>query len=108
MTTTGKRAMKRRRVRETQLRLIRELRQAAARRGAWLTLGEIARLTDVGEASISAQLRHLRKESHGGHRVEKRVRQTRRTPGAQFFDETQVCAGEGKWEYRVVAKANNC
>ena len=42
---------------------------------AWLTLRELARLTKFGEASISAQLRHLRKPWHGAYVVEKRRRE---------------------------------
>ena len=42
---------------------------------AWLTLKELARLTKFGEASISAQLRHLRKPWNGGYVVEKRRRE---------------------------------
>src|SRR2546430_10562575 len=57
---------------ETQLAAIRELMQRAFARGVWLTLCEIAEATEFAEASISAQLRHLRKPHHGGHRVEKR------------------------------------
>lgn len=37
--------------------------------GQWRTLPEIARLTGDPEASISAQLRHLRKDRFGGHTV---------------------------------------
>ena len=44
------------------------------RRGAWMTLGEIARVTGDPESSISAQLRHLRKEKFGSHQVDKRRR----------------------------------
>ncbi len=40
----------------------------------WLTLNELARLTGYGEASVSAQLRHLRKPEYGGFAVEKRCR----------------------------------
>ena len=52
----------------------------------WMTLREIADLTNYGEASISAQLRHLRKPHFGGYIVVKRRR------GA--------VAG-GAWEYRI-------
>ena len=52
--------------------------------GRWLTLAEIHQITGDPEASISAQLRHLRKHRFGGHDVEKR----RRNDGAQ-------------WEYRL-------
>lgn len=41
---------------------------------SWATLDEIARSTGDPHASISAQLRHLRKERFGSHIVEKRSR----------------------------------
>jgi hypothetical protein len=40
----------------------------------WLTLEELAKLTHYPQASISAQLRHLRKPEYGGFVVEKRPR----------------------------------
>lgn len=76
----------------TQLGKIRELMLAAATRGEWLTLAEIAGPTEYGEASISAQLRHLRKPSHGGYCVEKRRRAGR---------ETESGRDTGLWEYQV-------
>ena len=48
--------------------------------GRWLTLSEVRRNIEDNfgkhdpEASISAQLRHLRKERFGGHMIEKRHR----------------------------------
>lgn len=42
--------------------------------GHWYTLREIAEITGDGESSISAQLRHLRKDRFGGHTIEKRIR----------------------------------
>ena len=39
--------------------------------GEWRTLGQIAEGTGDPESSISAQLRHLRKERFGSHTVEK-------------------------------------
>ena len=42
--------------------------------GEWLTLAEIAYIASDPEASVSAQLRHLRKERFGGNTVEKRRR----------------------------------
>lgn len=42
--------------------------------GVWMTLDEIADITRDPPASISAQLRHLRKPKHGTHTVEKRRR----------------------------------
>lgn len=54
--------------------------------GRWLTLNEIAKETGDPEASVSAQLRHLRKESHGSYLV------SRRTRGDRF---------QGLYEYRL-------
>src|SRR2546425_1508133 len=58
----------------TQLETIREVMLSAAQRDSWLTLREIAAITHYGEASISAQLRHLRKPAFGSYVVEKRRR----------------------------------
>lgn len=44
------------------------------RDGRWRTLGEIAGHTGDPPASVSAQLRHLRKEKFGAHVVERRAR----------------------------------
>jgi hypothetical protein len=52
--------------------------------GPWRTLGEIALALNYPEASVSAQLRHLRKERFGSFIVEKRRRAT-----------------GGTWEYHV-------
>lgn len=97
-------------VRETQLNAIRDLMLSASQRGAWLTLGEIARLTEIGEASISAQLRHLRKRRYGRHRVEKRVRLTRPAAGSAHEEgnagkRRRAAAGPTIWEYRVLPPA---
>lgn len=51
----------------------------------WRSLGEIEQATGYPQASISAQLRHLKKAQFGGHRLEKRRRQDR----------------GGTWEYRL-------
>ncbi len=51
----------------------------------WRTLAEIEFATDFPQSSISAQLRHLRKERFGSYRVDKR----RNKPTG------------GTWEYRV-------
>ena len=89
---------------ETQLASIRELMTRAGARGIWLTLEEIAEATEFGEASISAQLRHLRKEHHGGFHVEKRRRRTARAVAAlrQLRDARR---GPVTWEYRVLPPA---
>jgi len=64
----------RRTVLRTQREVLRDVMLSAGKRGAWFTLHELARLTQYGEASISAQLRHLRKPECGGFAVEKRQR----------------------------------
>ena len=59
----------------------------------WLTLDELAKLTHYPPASISAQLRHLRKPQFGGYEVEKRLR---------FFG--AILRGEDfgpVWEYQL-------
>ena len=59
----------------------------------WLTLVELSRLTQYGEASISAQLRHLRKPQYGSFVVEKRRREVAEV----------MCRVEHGpvWEYRL-------
>ncbi len=80
----------------TQLAVIRDVMLSAAGRdpetSGWYTLRELAQLTGYGEASISAQLRHLRKPQFGGYVVAKR---RRRGEGLRA----------GVWEYRVVVRA---
>jgi len=83
---------------DTQLAAIRELMVRAHARGVWLSLAEIAEATEFAEASISAQLRHLRKSDHGGYRVEKRQRGSTRT-AAGLRDARR---GPVIWEYRVL------
>lgn len=89
---------------ETQLAAIRELMMRAFDRGVWLTLGEIATATEFGEASISAQLRHLRKAHHGGYRVQKRRRWPARASAAarKIHDARR---GPVIWEYHVLPPA---
>lgn len=41
----------------------------------WRTLAQIANLTGDPESSVSAQLRHLRKERFGSHTIEKQYRE---------------------------------
>ena len=47
---------------------------SASQCDTWLTLDELAMLTHYPPASISAQLRHLRKQEFGGYEVEKQQR----------------------------------
>ncbi len=54
--------------------------------GRWRTLGEIESLINEPQASISAQMRHLRKSRFGSHTVDKQPRGNREN---------------GLWEYRL-------
>lgn len=60
--------------------------------GRWRTLKEIAAETEDPAPSVSAQLRHLRKERFGAHAVLKRRR------GNPYH---------GVWEYRLVVNAQS-
>lgn len=52
--------------------------------GSWRTLQAISDATGAPHASVSAQLRNLRKKQHGAHQVDRRSR------------------GNGLYEYRLV------
>lgn len=80
----------------SQREIIRDVMLSAAECGTWLTLGELRALTRYGEASISAQLRHLRKAENGGYEVVKRHREgvSPERPGADG-------RGDCMWEYRL-------
>ena len=70
----------RRRRKLTQLEILRRVMLSAANCGAgWLTLEELAELTLYGEASISAQLRHLLKPRYGSYILQKRPRFRKRS-----------------------------
>ena len=60
---------------------------------AWLTLDELTKLTQYPPASISAQLRHLRKPENGGYLVEKRPRFSQRALRGEDFGT--------EWEYQM-------
>ena len=77
--------------RRSQREMIRDVMLAASDCGTWLTLGELRALTSYGEASISAQLRHLRKPEYGGYELLKRHRE----------DAVRGARGESLWEYRL-------
>jgi len=77
----------------TQLDVVRQVMLLAAQYGSWLTLEELARKTKFAEPSISAQLRHLRKEAHGAFEVAKR----RRASDEALRSNTR----ERVWEYQV-------
>ncbi len=59
----------------------------------WLTLDELAKLTHYPPASISAQLRHLRKPQFGGFVVRKRQRTTGKVLRGEDFGTV--------WEYQL-------
>jgi hypothetical protein len=59
----------------------------------WLTLDELAKLTHYPPASISAQLRHLRKPECGGYAVEKRPRVAGKVLRGEDFGTV--------WEYQL-------
>jgi len=80
----------------SQREIIRDVMLAAAGCETWLTLTELRALTRYGEASISAQLRHLRKSENGGYDVVKRHREG-------VCSERRGTDGRGEcvWEYRI-------
>jgi len=59
----------------------------------WLTLEELAKLTHYPPASISAQLRHLRKPEYGGFMLDKRPRSIGKGLRGEDFGVV--------WEYRL-------
>jgi len=44
----------------------------AIKDGNWYSLAQLASMTGAPEASVSAQLRNLRKQKHGGHIIDRR------------------------------------
>lgn len=73
--------------------MLRDVMLSARECETWLTLDELAKLTQYPPASISAQLRHLRKPEYGGFAVEKRPR----TVGAALRGEDFGTV----WEYQL-------
>lgn len=76
-----------------QREVIRDVMLSAGQCATWLTLEELARLTHYPPASISAQLRHLRKPEHGAFAVVKRCRRINKAMRAEGFG--------ALWEYSV-------
>jgi hypothetical protein len=75
------------RPRRTQRETLLTVLRLAAGYELWVTLEELAGKTKYPPASISAQLRHLRKSEYGGWVVEKRRRE---------WSKEEVV-----WEYRL-------
>jgi hypothetical protein len=93
----GKKQNRRSRPARRQTDVLRDVLLGAAQCDSWLTLRELARLTGYGEASISAQLRHLRKPQYGAYVVEKRCREEGQ-PDGQLG---RSAAHGAVWEYRL-------
>lgn len=87
------RSQTRKTIEPTQREVLREVMLAAAACGTWLTLDELAKLTHYPQASISAQLRHLRKPWHGAFVVEKKRR--------EMNEVTELVVRGPVWEYQV-------
>ena len=77
----------------SQREVVRDVMMSAAQCGTWLTLKELARMTNYGETSISAQLRHLRKERYGAFVIDKQLR--------QGGDGNSMVGHGAIWEYRL-------
>jgi hypothetical protein len=77
----------------SQREVLRDVMLSAAQCGSWLTLRELSRLTNYGETSISAQLRHLRKARYGAFVIDKQVRKS--------GDGVRPAESGAVWEYRL-------
>lgn len=77
-----------------QREVIRDVMLSAGQCATWLTLDELAKLTHYPPASISAQLRHLRKPRFGGYEVVKRCRAVDKAMRAEGFGAV--------WEYSAL------
>lgn len=84
--------------RRLQRDVLRDVMLSAGECDTWLTLEELARITRYPAASISAQLRHLRKPRHGGFLLRKRCRVVTKTPLSRV--EMEFAHGP-LWEYRL-------
>lgn len=76
-----------------QREVIRDVMLSAGQCATWLTLDELAKLTRYPPASISAQLRHMRKPRFGAYQVLKRCRTVNQSMRAEGFGTV--------WEYSV-------
>jgi transcriptional antiterminator len=77
----------------SQREIVRDVMLLAAFHDVWMSLDELANKTRYPQASISAQLRHLRKRQYGGFVVEKR----RRT----WEEAKKASVREMVWEYQM-------
>jgi hypothetical protein len=84
----------------TQREVIRDVVLSAGQCATWLTLDELSKLTQYPPASISAQLRHLRKRLHGALAVVKRCRAVNRVTRREGLGPL--------WEYAVQPVVREC
>jgi len=80
-------------VRRRQRDVLCDVMLSARQCETWLTLDELAKLTHYPPASISAQLRHLRKPENGGYLVEKQPRAVGKVLRGEDFGTI--------WEYQL-------
>jgi hypothetical protein len=78
------------------MEVLRDVMLSANECGAWLTLAELGAMTRYPAASISAQLRHLKKPRFGNFELEKRMRDA-----ADFYSGH---AHGAVWEYRLTRR----
>ncbi len=88
-----RRRVAKRNARRRQRDVLRDVMLSARECETWLTLDELTKLTHYPPASISAQLRHLRKPEHGGFAVEKRPRRVDEALRGEDFGTV--------WEYQL-------
>lgn len=84
----------------TQREVIRDVMLSAGQCATWLTLDELAKLTQYPPASISAQLRHLRKRLRRVLTVVKRCRTVNRVTRREGLGPL--------WEYAVQPVVRVC
>jgi hypothetical protein len=77
-----------------QREVIRDVMLSAGECATWLTLDELTKLTHYPPASISAQVRHMRKPRFGAYEVVKRCRRINPAMRAEGFGTV--------WEYSVM------
>jgi hypothetical protein len=97
MRKTRRRGLKRI-ARRRQRDVLCDVMLSARQCETWLTLEELAKLTHYPPASISAQLRHLRKPENGGYLVEKRPRVVGKVLRGEDFGTV--------WEYQLRRKVH--
>jgi hypothetical protein len=88
-----RRRVARRSLRRRQRDVLCDVMLSARECETWLTLDELAKLTHYPPASISAQLRHLRKPQFGGFVVRKRQRTSGKILRGEDFGTV--------WEYQL-------